>query len=167
MRRVLLGSVVAVALAGLTGCGGAGGGNSIVGTWEHKCFQRSGHEDERYRTIEVTFNQDKSFKENFTQYSDTHCTQDPDLKQWFGTYKIGGAAKDSNGKDTTEFDLTQTKSVHGDTTSTKVSTAYSMYRFLDNGNLVFAHSSDAHSGNSKETRANYIGSKWTGFTKKN
>ncbi len=42
-----------------------------------------------------------------------------------------------------------------------------MYRFSDKGNLLLARSSDAHSGNSKEDRANYIDPKWSGYTKKN
>ena len=138
-----------------------------MGTWEKACFQPVGHEDWRYRTVVITFSQDKSFDENLTKYSDTHCTQDPDTKHWIGTYKIGGAAKDSNGKDTTELDMTTTKYVHGTEVSTKRGTGYGMYRFSEKGNLLTAHSSDAHSGNSKEDRANYINPKWTGLTRKN
>ncbi len=162
MRRVLLGSVVAVALAGLTGCGGAGGGNSIVGTWEKACFQPTGNAF--HWTKAGSFNQDNTYTLTSKSYTDNKCTQDESVFKYYGTYKIGAASKDSNGIDTTEIDMTRTKYVNGDYVSTEKLPWYSMYRFLDNGNLVFAHGKK--DGKSKETRADYIGSKWTGYKKK-
>ncbi len=162
MRRVFIGSVVAVALAGLTGCNGTGG-NTIVGTWSKACHLPAGKT--LYYDKALALNEDGTYKSVIITSTDNKCTQDKEIYIYSGTYKVGGAAKDSNGKDTTELDVTQTKYVHGDTTSTEVSTDYIMYKFLNNGNLVFANWTDAHSGKSKEDRKNYIDPKDAGYTK--
>jgi len=156
-RHILISLGLGAAL--LSGCGGNsdGGGDTIVGTWHKSCYLPNG--SDQYHTTDFIARANNTGHTKKTYYASEDCSVIENAKEWDFTYTVGAKTVGDDGKETYELD-------QSGGTGEGAWEYYTMFRFLDNGNLLTAGTSDTRDASSEAQRANHFAENWTGSTRK-
>jgi len=154
-RHILISLGLGAAL--LSGCGSSGDAeNEIVGTWHKNCYLPTG--SDKYRTMDFVLNADNTGLGKKTYYSDEDCTLDANPHEWDFVYNVGEKTVGDDGKEAYELD-------QSGGTGDGAWAYYTMFRFLDNGNLLTAGTSETRDARSEAQRANHFADNWTGYVR--
>ncbi len=140
--------------SGNGGSGNGGSGNnttpqSIVGTWHQDCH----HSQIR----DLSMRSDGTGTLTKKNYTDTVCTQGEQVENHNFSYTKGGDTTGSQGESATELDIS-----FG---SGNTDNFYTMYRFMDNGNLLLADKSNEKDGSTREKREDFFDPNDPGFVR--